>query len=42
MEIAEYGIISEDEEQEFLEISEELDELVVSISELRLVKERRR
>lgn len=42
MEIAEDGIISEDEEQEFLEISEELDELVVSISELRLVKERRR
>lgn len=42
LEIAEDGIISEDEEQEFLEITEELDKLAVSISELRLVKERRR
>ena len=40
LEIAEDGKITEDEEEEFREVSEALDKLAVSISELRLLKEK--
>ena len=38
--IAEDGRISPDEEKEFAAVSNELDRLAVSISELRLIKEK--
>ena len=40
LEIAEDGKISPDEEEDFREVSQALDKLAVSISELRLVKEK--
>lgn len=40
MNIAEDGRISPDEEKEFAAVSNELDRLAVSISELRLIKEK--
>ncbi len=40
LEIAEDGKISPDEEEDFKEVSQALDKLAVSISELRLVKEK--
>lgn len=40
LEIAEDGKISPDEEEDFREVSQALDKLAVSISELRLIKEK--
>lgn len=40
LEIAEDGKISPDEEDDFTAVSKELDKLAVSISELRLIKEK--
>lgn len=40
LEIAEDGKISQDEEEDFREVSQALDKLAVSISELRLLKEK--
>lgn len=40
LEIAEDGKVSPDEEEDFREVSQALDKLVVSISELRLIKEK--
>lgn len=40
LEIAEDGKVSPDEEEDFREVSQALDKLAVSISELRLIKEK--
>lgn len=40
LDIAEDGKISPDEEEEFIEVSQALDKLAVSISELRIAKEK--